>query len=255
MDGDNVTMRYSVLTYIFNGYEHVHEVQVQDPEAEYILVTDDRELKSDTWKVVVDEKLDGLSTFDKCYQVRFNPFNYVSTDIVVRVDGSMILKDSLAPLVDKFKDYDMCLMIHPTRNKISDEYEAWIERRHYPVKQAERCMEYMRNHGYDFDYRGLFQLGFVIQRNDEVTREVNKMTHFILKTLRKPIERIDQTVFSYVVNKYFSHLKVMPVSESLTTESKYVTICYHNSDRPFPVRPDRIKPFMFDKDVSDLMII
>ena len=33
--------RYSVLTYIFNGYEKVHEIIEKDEDAEYILVTDD----------------------------------------------------------------------------------------------------------------------------------------------------------------------------------------------------------------------
>ena len=33
--------KYSVLTYVFDGYEIPHEIEEKDPEAEYILVTDD----------------------------------------------------------------------------------------------------------------------------------------------------------------------------------------------------------------------
>ena len=39
-------MRYTVLTYIFNGYEQVHEVGEKDPKADYVLVTDDPKLTS-----------------------------------------------------------------------------------------------------------------------------------------------------------------------------------------------------------------
>ena len=58
--------RYTVLTYIINRYEVVHEILEKDPEAEYLLITDDASLTSDTWTVVYDPDLEGLSTFDKC---------------------------------------------------------------------------------------------------------------------------------------------------------------------------------------------
>ncbi len=47
-------MRYTVLTYIFNGYEQVHEVGEKDFDADYVLVTDDPNLKSETWRVIYD---------------------------------------------------------------------------------------------------------------------------------------------------------------------------------------------------------
>ena len=54
MENQSKLYKYSVLCYIFNGYEQVREVQEKDPNAEYILVTDDPKLKSNTWKVVYD---------------------------------------------------------------------------------------------------------------------------------------------------------------------------------------------------------
>ena len=81
-------MRYTVLTYIFNGYEIVQEIGKKDPDADYVLVTDDPNLKSDTWRVVLDQTR-GRSPFGKCYEVRHHPFRYVNTDIVVRIDGSI----------------------------------------------------------------------------------------------------------------------------------------------------------------------
>lgn len=80
--------RYTVLTYIFNGYEFVHEVGEKDPEADYVLVTDDPNLTSETWRVVYSST-PGYSPFAKCYDERFHPFRYADTPIVVRVDGSI----------------------------------------------------------------------------------------------------------------------------------------------------------------------
>ena len=121
--------RYSILCYIINGYEDVKEVLQKDPNAEYILVTDDKNLTSNTWNVIYDESLNALpSTFDKCYAIRFNVFKYCHSPICVYIDGNVQVNKPLAPLIDKFEDgkYDMCLMPHPLRTNFVSEYNAWI---------------------------------------------------------------------------------------------------------------------------------
>ena len=59
--------RYSVVTYIFGDYEKLREIQgTLDPDAEYICITDNPDLKSDTWQIIqfVSSK-DNLSAMDK----------------------------------------------------------------------------------------------------------------------------------------------------------------------------------------------
>ena len=68
--------KYSVLTYNFNNYEIMHEPAYVDPDAEYVYVTDDKNMKSDTWKIVTDESLEGMGKWEKMYFVRYNPFLY-----------------------------------------------------------------------------------------------------------------------------------------------------------------------------------
>jgi hypothetical protein len=94
--------KYSILTFVFGEYEKLHEIGEMDSEVEYICVTDNENLKSDTWKIVVDHELDGKGVFDKCFSVRYNPFKYVSSDVVVTVDGSIGLHKPISPLVNKF---------------------------------------------------------------------------------------------------------------------------------------------------------
>lgn len=82
--------KYSVLCYIINGYEDVKEIIQKDPDVEYILVTDDKNLKSNTWTVVYDENLLAFSSiFDRCYAIRFNIFKYCHTPICVYIDGNV----------------------------------------------------------------------------------------------------------------------------------------------------------------------
>lgn len=249
-------MKYTVLTYIFNGYENVHEVARKDPDAEYILVTDDHNMKSSTWKIVVDDSLSGLSVFDKCYQVRFHPFRYASTDTVVRIDGSIGIIGSLAPVVYAFEEdgFDRCLMIHPTRNTLPEEYAVWVRIRGYQKKQAERCMDMFRRLGYDFTYKGLFQGGFEIVRKNRVNLEINDITFDLLRYLGddEGIERIDQTVTSFVINSLFhDRLKVMPVSESIITASNMMRLYFHNSQTAV-TDIKKIQPMLFNQPCKTL---
>ena len=115
--------RYSVLTYIFGDYDNVKEVLDPQDDVEYICVTDNKKMSSKTWKMVYDKTLDGLSIFEKCYTVRFNLFNYVSTDICIRLDGSLEVCKSLDPFIEKFNkgNYEIALMPH-SRFNLLEEY-------------------------------------------------------------------------------------------------------------------------------------
>jgi len=250
-------MKYTVLTYIINNYEIVHEIEQKDSEAEYILVTDDPNLKSETWSVFYDPELEGLSVFDKCYQIRFNWYKYCNTDLCVRVDGSMAVKRSLAPLVEEFVGggYDICLMPHPMRDNFPDEYDVWVRDRNYPREQADKCLAIMAAKGYDFSYKGLFQFGFCIQRKDQRTMDLNRSCLELMMEMGSDgkIERLDQIPLSFLMNTDFSDMKVLPVSEQLL-HSVYIQHYDHNSSRMmlnknYDIDKDDMK-YMFNQPVK-----
>lgn len=50
--------KYTILTFIIGkNYELLHEIVNKQNDVEYVLVTDDKELKSNTWNIVYDEDL------------------------------------------------------------------------------------------------------------------------------------------------------------------------------------------------------
>ena len=249
-------MRYTVLTYIFGDYECVHEVKEKDPEADYVLVTDNPNLTSKTWRVVRDRLLDDKIVWEKCYEVRFHPFRYCSTEIVVRLDGSIGINKPLTPLLDEFErgEYDRCLMIHPRRNTMPDEYHVWVHHRDYPQEQAERCLGFMAWLGYDLGYKGLFQGCFEILRKCPLNLLVNDMTFDLLRYLAGDghIQRVNQTILSFVINHFFSgSLKVMPISEKVVY-GEMMTWYEHNSNKP-QTQLCMIEPWMFNKPCEFVM--
>ena len=242
--------RYSVLTYIFGSYEIPHEIENKRDDVEYVLVTDNMELKSSTWNVVYWKGNDRDNPFDKVCYVRYHPFEFVSTDICVKIDGSIFIKDgNLDAIINRFNGHEMCLMIHPARNIIRDEYSAWVRLRKYDIAHANNVYSSLVHLGMDESYRGLYQLSFSIQRRDDVTKSLNDITYSFVRFLGKAghCERLDQTIFSFVMNNYFRYIDVMPVSEDLITASRYMQWCLHGTNISIPQKHTTIPPFLFDR--------
>lgn len=244
-------MKYTVLTYIFGGYEKVHEVLEKDPEADYVLVTDDPNLKSETWRIVYDP-MPNYSPFAKCYTVRFHPFRYASTPIVVRIDGSIEVRKSLMPVVKEFErgKYDRCVMIHPYRNTMALEYAEWIKTRNYPTLQAAKCMKTMERFGFDLNTQGMIQECFELLRNTAINNDINDMTFGMLCIMGNgKIERIDQTVTTFVIERFFPNIKLMAVDETIVTDGKLMQWYCHKSDRLIYTGKAN-KPMLFDKPIK-----
>lgn len=237
-DNRNVEKKYSILCYNFNNYEIIREPEEIDPECEYIYVTDNPDLQKQTkvWKVVIDESLNGLDNFEKCYRVRFNLFKYANTDVCIYLDGSIQIHKSLRKLYDSFIDSecDIGLNIHPERDRLDSEYLTWMRYRDYTLKSAHKCLSFLENNGYNFDYRGLYQGTIRICKNTDLNRNIDEAVFKILKYLGgESIERLDQTIYSYVLNILRYKPKIFPLSQQVI-QSSYMTWCFHASDIPIP---------------------
>lgn len=247
-------MKYSVYTYNLNGYEILHEIPEQciNPEIEYLYLTDDHSITSSTWTVVYVDDLTG-TTFDKCYQLRFFPFKYVNTDVVMRIDGSMAINKDVMPLFEAFEKSgcDAAMMLHPTRNTMYDEYVAWVRMRNYPVEQANKCLSFMASNGYDVkNHKGLFQGNFCIQKKCDNVLNSNAETYEVLKMLATPpdtCERIDQQIWTFVLNTHYPDMKIMPVGQYIAFNHYFKWKMHHSDvDMTYDSRYD-CTPYMNNK--------
>lgn len=254
------TTKYTVLSYNINNYEIVHPIKEKSDRARYIMVTDDPNLTDETgsWEIIYDETLTG-TPFERCYSVRFNPWKYTDDYIVLRIDGSVGIEKNLDPLVDRFikEDADISIMLHPSRNTMVQEYTVWVQTRGYDLEQANKVLAFMHQvEGYPVkEYKGLAQLCYVIQKRDRFNEELNRMTYTFLKYLgdeRTGIERVDQTVFSFVLQKYFNTAKIMYIDQRMYNgEASNAPFQWyaHHSNTPFqPITTkDMTEPFFFNK--------
>lgn len=228
---------YSILTLNFNNYEIMREPEELDEDCEYIYVTDNENLKSDKWTIIVDKELAGLSPFEQCFRVRYNLFKYATTPVCFFMDGSFQIHKSMRKLYEDFmaSGADVGLHIHYERTKLLDEYNAWIFGRKYPIEQANKCINWMKEQGYDFDYQGLYECSFRICKNTELNKRIDGMTLFALNKFRtnNDIERLDQTIYSFILNRYFNDKKVFGISPSYFYTG-ILSHCAHNSKMKLP---------------------
>lgn len=254
--------RATFLTFLFGDYEKMHEVAVKTPNCDYVLVTDNKDLKSNTWNIKYVDNPHPEDNFYMCWEVRYNPFKYIDTDIVIRIDGSMECSGDFTKVLDYFEEggYDTAVCIHPTRNNIYEERCAWVQHRGYPIEQANKVLTFMAMlEGYDVKApNGLIQLNFAIQRNTKIINTSNQFTRALLTYLApedKLEERLDQDIYTFVLNKYFRNMKVLPLSQDIAISGVYFNWYAHNSDNKMN-KGDSIycQPYLFGEPINTVYL-
>lgn len=244
----NKKFKYSILTFIFGNYGTPHEIEGElEPDVEYILVTDNSKLTSKTWKIIVDKDLEGKGVFDKCFSVRYNPFKYCNSDICVRIDATIGILKSITPMVDAFieSECDACFLLHPYRDNLNNEYDVWNWLRDYPIEQIKKQNLLLDTIGYDRNKKGLIQLNFAINRKCKICDDIDRITYAMIKYLgtENDIDRLDQTIITAVLDRFFPKLKIFFVGEDII-HSEYMQRYDHNSNNKAPYWTDNIiEPF------------
>ena len=91
------SMKYSILTYNFGGYDNPRKPQEVSEKVEYVFVTDAKTSPAPFIKKSLDIKGTPLA---KCQYVKHHPFEFVSSDWVIVMDSSIEIQHDLTPLVE-----------------------------------------------------------------------------------------------------------------------------------------------------------
>ena len=231
-------MRYTVLSFNFNGYDSVRTPRRVDPEATYIMVTD-REFDNPVWKPVIDEKLVGKDPIYSSYYVRYHPFEYADTDLVVVLDASIQINDLLTPIIARFlesgSNYLTMLSTYDTDEQKIDIFNKTMHR----VTDSEADeMRYFIARMWQTNWRGSIMCAFAIfLKSTEILRMLKHTWRYVLAMGHegKPA-RMDEVVLHKVLYYYSDIIKPYITSVQLV-QSTYMTYCRHGKDEP--VRPQQ----------------
>lgn len=258
--------RYTIITCNFGGYEIMREVLNPLEDVEYLYITDDRSITSKTWTVIYDDFYNYLENpFDKVVVFRSNVLDYCNSDICIRIDASInICGDSFEKTINEFnsKNADISFIISPRFNTIKTEMIDWNIVRKIPNKVLNQFTNYIEQNGKSYDddifKNSICTLGILIQRKDELNYTINQKQISVLDEIKvlnnsDVYYRVDQIVFTYVINEYFRDINVLPLSYEIISNEK-TCICIHNSTIPiheFSVTKYK-KLYLFNKEIDKI---
>ena len=224
-------MRYTVISFNFKNYDLVREPRNPDPEADYVFVTDTVPEGDSRWRFVVDPDLPGKDPIHDSYFVRYHPWKYAKTDLVVIVDASVRIDDSLRPIVDEFvksgAHYAPMLTSY-----MSDEQKMQVFRdRLHRVddEEIERVNFFIGELG-QTDLKGSIGNAFMMMRR--TTQVESILWNTWTRVLSLAQTRLDEVVLHKMMRGEVG-LKLFPVSIQII-QSTYMTYCRHGSVEPVP---------------------
>ena len=193
-----------VYTCITGGYDNIIEPTYVTPGVDYVCFTDDKTLKSKTWKFrPIPEELLSYSKVKQQRGVKILAHRYLSDyDISIWVDGAVIVKGDIKEYLKTLdlNMYSVFIPEHPARKCIYAEKEACVKIKKIKgdeVALADKQMNRYKSEGFPTNY-GLVQSNIMIRRhNDEYSKDLMEKWWSELKDY----SHRDQLSFNYALWK------------------------------------------------------
>ncbi len=200
-----------VYTCITGNYDDLKEVRI-DEGIDYICFTNDKKIKSETWKIIYieDNKLDNhyLSRKIKMLGDSYLDKNYT---LSIYVDASIIFKKSVKEFLSNYFDLEKDLLAackHSVRNSIKEEAIACIEQKKDNEKTIRRQLSFYQEENFA-DNLGLLEMTLIIKRhNNPLVRKTMKLWFEMISKYSKR----DQLSFMYCLFKTKLPFRVIPLN-------------------------------------------
>lgn len=205
-------MKYSILTCIFGDYEVLRIPWKVDPECEYVCVTDRDDLDDNgVWQIKhLNPILQTMPFTNQWTYVRFHPFEFVSNDICLYIDGSILVLDGpiQEALIKPFAEGDFFYGIMPPVNQvdcdIQTDIDGWENTRDLNPRISNKIRKYLKDN--DYHVKGMLHSGFLMYKNCQDTHILNNTAWELCHLWSYNgcnVDRNNQIDLSYAVNKLF----------------------------------------------------
>lgn len=236
----NKNYRYTVISYVFNNYDKLNEIKDVGNDVRYLLITDNKKLKSKTWEIHHYTEYECLQQFSDVwaimYYIRFHPFEFCDTYVSIYLDASICINKPLDKLYNDFmsSNAEYGLAIHPYRNNVYDELKAWQTGRGLPVAEVNAQKKLFGKT--QFNKMVLFQAGVLLRKRGKVSEAIDGLTWAFLRLTASgySVARVDQTILSYVIATYMSSAKFFLFSQHIL-QSSYLTWYAHGTRQPITI--------------------
>lgn len=225
-------IKYSIITCLFGDYDTLKEPEEIDNNAEYICITDRNDIQSNIWKFIYDEELNKYELgIQKSFIVKYKKlFTYINSNskYVIRLDASIQIHKSLYDII-KYIDnnnYDCCLMLHPERNDMIDEYNEWESLRQHNKQFKDIFIREMSKRQFNINYTGLIETTFQIYKVDQKIKFFVEDISDIIERTTNFCDNNDQCYYTYILSNYIKYLNILYVNRQIIS-SDYMDLCFH----------------------------
>lgn len=232
-------MKYSILTCVFGDYELLKKPLNIDPECEYVCVTDRENIDGHgVWEIKhLNKILQTMPFTNQWTYVRFHPFDFVSNDICLYIDGS--IKVMAGPLQDvlikPFAEGDFFYGITPHVNQIEcdiqQDIDTWENTRDQNPIVCNRIRKYLKDNNYNIN--GMLDSGFLMYKNCKDTYILNNTAWELCHLWSYSgcnVDRNNQLDLTYALNVlYYQSERIFRVS-GLMLNSSILQIYKHGSE-------------------------
>ena len=193
-----------VYTCLTGNYDELHEVEIVDKDADFICYTNNKDLKSKTWKVIYIEN-EGLNNHQLSRKIKMLGTEYINKkyDISVWQDASVIWQKKPTDFVKKYlKSNSFASIKHSYRDCIYDEASEVLRFRKENKKAVIEHLKFLEKENFPHHY-GLYEMTVFIKKNNDP--KVKETMNLWFETYLNHSKR-DQLSFMYAVWK--TNLKI-----------------------------------------------
>ena len=202
-----------VYTCITGDYDNLCEIIKKEAGIDYICYTNNKKIKSKTWKVIyINDNEDNIRIARK-YKILGSDYIIGNYDISVWVDGNFQIKDNVRKFISNLCNLDRYSFItfkHSKRDCIYDEAKKCIELGKDKKDIINKQMKVYQNDNYPA-HNGLAETGIIVRnlRNNDVI----KLCQIWYEQIQKYSFR-DQLSFNYCASK-IKNLKIKYINRSI----------------------------------------
>ena len=249
--------KYCVVTCIFNDYDLVRDPLKVDNNCSYYLFTDNKNLTSDIWKIIYLPQFDTdeLTGVQKTYMWKYSLYKYIPNlsnyDYIIRVDGSILIKDSLAEIIyqmEEFK-YDLSIGIHPFRNDRFEEYIAWEKDRNLDTYFEQQYEFFVSDIMNGYMYYGLCENTVQIYKCTKDVFNFLDSCYAYIKYYNEFEDPNDQCYFTDLLYYYIDKFRFHWHSNKLYIDGQYMCCYEHNTTDVKRNDVDDNKGLMFNRPI------
>ncbi|MCT8249412.1 DUF616 domain-containing protein [Proteus faecis] len=220
----NMNNKRLVYTVILDDYDSLTEIKEKNENIDYICITDNKNITSNTWEVIYIEKEDNDSIIiNRMYKML--PHRFFPHYQTLYIDGNIAIIKDINNLFDKYLTQNsFAAPKHSIRDCIYEESLACLKAKKEKEYNIHLLLMELHDKKYPFN-NGLLENNILFRKNEKKINDIMEDWFVIFKNICQR----DQLSLCYLL--WENNIKYQFVKEGPRYERNYFKINFHNKEK------------------------